>query len=89
MVISRKPISNKNLIEHIIEKGGSSPSENEKYNEETEQKKSIKITIRIPKRMLRLIDNYLKNSLEQATRTHWIKDAITDKVSRDIIKGKE
>ena len=36
-----------------------------------------------------LIDKYLNSSLEQTARSHWIKNAIIDKVNKDIIKERE
>jgi hypothetical protein len=91
MAISRKPntIDKEKdlLIDRIIEKGGASPTQNKEINEEDNKSpKSIKLTIRLPQKMINIIDAYLKDSLEQTARTHWIKEAITEKINKDITK---
>lgn len=89
MAISKKPTNNKDLINKIIEKGGSGVAENIKSSQRIEKNKNTKITIRLPRKMLSLIDKYLNSSLEQTARSHWIKNAIIDKVNKDIIKERE
>jgi len=83
MAIAKKPSSNNkniDLTDAIISKGGSSPSE-ELYNENN----NIKLTIRLSSKMLNIIDNYLENSISKKTRTCWVREAVEEKIKRDII----
>lgn len=77
MSITRKPLST--IEKKIIEKGGSSPT-----TSNTENSNLIKITLRLPFNMLRIIDNYLLNNISKKNRTQWIKEAIAEKIAKDI-----
>lgn len=82
MAIAKKPSSNNqniNLTDAIISKGGSSPSE-QLYDENN----NIKLTIRLSSKMLNIIDNYLENSISKKTRTCWVREAVEEKIKRDI-----
>lgn len=79
MAITRKPLST--IEKKIIEKGGSSPTtSNQEANNLT------KITLRLPFNMLRIIDNYLLKHISKKNRTQWIKEAIAEKIEKDIEK---
>ena len=81
MAIAKKPSSNNkniDLTDAIISKGGSSPSE-QLYNENNN-----KLTIRLSSKMLNIIDNYLENSISKKTRTCWVREAVEEKIKRDI-----
>ena len=81
MALIKKPLHNKSnegLIDSIINKGGSSPSF------DTNKNRSIKITIRLPHDMLSMIDVYLKRSISKKTRTCWIREAVAEKIEKDI-----
>jgi len=85
MAISKKPISKKisnSFTDSIINKGGSSP--NDVSNIIIDTNESIKITIRLPSKMLNIIDDYLKNSISKKTRTSWLREAAEDKIKKDI-----
>lgn len=79
MAITRKPLST--IEKKIIEKGGSSPTAS---NQETNN--LTKITLRLPFNMLRIIDNYLLKHISKKNRTQWIKEAIAEKIEKDIEK---
>ena len=82
MAIAKKPSTNKmniGLINTIINKGGSSPSE-QLY----EENKNLKVTIRLPSKMLNMIDNYLEGSISKKTRTCWVREAVEEKIKKDI-----
>jgi hypothetical protein len=82
MVIAKKPLVNKdsvNLTNTIINKGGTSPKE-----QIYEENKNIKITIRLPSKMLNIIDTYLADSISNKTRTCWLREAIEEKVEKEI-----
>ena len=77
MAITRKPLS---IIEKkIIEKGGSSPT-----TSSAEGNRLTKITLRIPSNMLHIIDTYLSSNISKKNRTQWIKEAIAEKIEKDI-----
>lgn len=83
MAIVKKPTTNKmniDLTDAIINKGGSSPSE-----QAEEENKNLKVTIRLPSKMLNMIDNYLEKSISKKTRTCWVKEAVEEKIKRDIV----
>lgn len=82
MAISKKPISNvqEDQIERLINKGGGSVNRSQYIHHENQ----IKITLRIPKQMLDVIDNYLDNDISKKTRTQWIKEAIEKRIKEDI-----
>lgn len=83
MVIAKKPLSNsKNiaLTDLIISKGGTAPSDT-LCNENT----NIKITIRLSAKMLNIIDQYLETSISKKTRTCWLREAIEEKINKDIL----
>ena len=82
MAIAKKPSTNRkniDLTDAIINKGGSSPSE-----QVYEENSNIKVTIRLTSKMLNIIDNYLENSISQKTRTCWVREAVEEKIKRDI-----
>lgn len=82
MAIVKKPFSDKgkfDLTDEIISKGGSSPSD-QLY----EENNNVKVTIRLTSKMLYIIDNYLKNSISKKTRTCWVREAVEEKIKRDI-----
>ena len=61
MAIAKKPSTNQkniDLTDAIINKGGSSPSE-QVYEQVYEENSNIKVTIRLTSKMLNIIDNYL------------------------------
>ncbi|MDZ5762783.1 hypothetical protein Cyrtocomes_01178 [Candidatus Cyrtobacter comes] len=86
MAISRKPIkgtnnhTKKDLIEEIINKGGSSAID----HEQTEHKYAtqLKITVRLPAKVIQIIDLYVKDSMSTTTRNQFIKEAIADKLNK-------
>jgi hypothetical protein len=85
MVIAKKPVLKNKfqktlLIESIISKGGS-VSSIDKPNQEIG---NIKITLRLPKKMLIKIDEYLLNCSFPRTRNHWVKEAIEKKMKHEI-----
>jgi len=86
MAISRKPKQNKdsnggkNLIESIINKGGSSP-----MGETQPLKKGVaqlKITVRLPIKVIQAIDSYVGDSMSITTRNQFIKEAIAEKLDK-------
>ena len=79
MAITRKPLST--IEKKIIEKGGSSPTASNQENNNL-----TKITLRLPFNMLRIIDNYLLKHISKKNRTQWIKEAIAEKIEKDIEK---
>jgi hypothetical protein len=82
MTITKKPVKtnhNSKLINTIINKGGSSPT-NQEYNINN----YVKVTIRLPHKMLNMIDSYLEDSISKKTRTHWLREAAEEKIDRDI-----
>ena len=86
MVISRKPkysnIDDK-LVDQILSKGGSTIQPKNGLKNDNE---SVKITIRIPKKMLQVIDNFLNTSICSKPRNVWIKAAIEKKINTDILE---
>ena len=83
MAISRKPYYDQkkvNLTDAIISKGGSSPSE-----QLSKENDNIKLTLRLPSRMLCIIDDYLEKCISNKTRTYWIREAIEEKMKKEII----
>ncbi|MFU7503151.1 MAG: hypothetical protein ACE1S7_07170 [Candidatus Tisiphia sp.] len=82
MVIAKKPFSkriNIDLTDAIISKGGSSSSEQLHH-----ENKNIKVTIRLSSKMINIIDNYLEKSISKKTRTCWVREAVEEKIERDI-----
>jgi hypothetical protein len=84
MAISKKPVRNNSaaLLNEIINKGGSTPSA--KKFEQCEGIENIKITLRLPEKMLYVLDNHLKDSLYSKTRNTWIREAIERKIKEEI-----
>ena len=85
MAITKKPINkkiNSSFTDAIINKGGSSPNDIKDIIIDTNE--SIKITIRLPNKMLNIIDNYLENSISKKTRTSWLRDAAEEKIKKEI-----
>ena len=85
MVIAKKPLNNKpnnKLVDNIINKGGSSPTEiNNSAND------YVKITLRLPNKMIKIIDDHLKDSISKKTRTGWLREAAEEKITRDVTKS--
>lgn len=82
MVIAKKPFSKKmniDLTDAIISKGGSSSSEQLHH-----ENKNVKVTIRLSSKMINIIDNYLEKSISKKTRTCWVREAVEEKIERDI-----
>jgi hypothetical protein len=82
MAIAKKPSFDKkniDLTDVIISKGGSSPSK-QLY----EENNNVKVTIRLTSKMLNIIDNYLENSISKKTRTCWVREAVEEKIKRDM-----
>jgi hypothetical protein len=82
MAIAKKPSNNKrdiDLTDAIISKGGSSSSE-----QLFEENHHIKVTIRLPSKMLNMIDNYLAKSIGKKTRTCWVREAVEEKIKNDL-----
>lgn len=82
MVIAKKPFSkmiNIDLTDAIIGKGGSSSSEQLHH-----ENKNIKVTIRLSSKMINIIDNYLEKSISKKTRTCWVREAVEEKIVRDV-----
>lgn len=85
MAITKKPINKKvsdSFTNTIINKGGSSSNDINDTSVDTNE--SVKVTIRLPSKMLNMIDNYLKNSISKKTRTSWLREAAEDKIKKDI-----
>lgn len=83
MTIAKKPVTTKvdiGLTDKIISKGGSSP-----YEQCYEENKHLKITLRLPEKMLNIIDNYLEKSISKKTRTLWIREAVEEKMKKEIV----
>ena len=82
---SKKPTKKNNeiLINKVINKGGSSPLLITEQNLDSKNE-NIKITIRIPLKMLNVIDDYLENSIYSKARNIWIKEAIEKKIKEEI-----
>ena len=85
MTITKKPTKKNNeiLINKVINKGGSSPLLITEQNLDSKNE-NIKITIRIPLKMLNVIDDYLENSIYSKARNIWIKEAIEKKIKEEI-----
>lgn len=82
MVIAKKPFSKKmniDLTDAIISKGGSSSS-----GQLHHENKNVKVTIRLSSKMINIIDNYLEKSISNKTRTCWVREAVEEKIERDI-----
>ena len=94
MAVTQKPnksnkfIKQEKLVDDIISKGGSSPTYDIDLNQHKKNDKNMKMTIRIPIAMVRIIDSYLKNSINTKARNYWIKEAIEEKINRDITRYK-
>jgi len=82
MAITRKPLKttqNSKLINTIISKGGGGSA-----TTEDNINNYVKVTVRLPLRMLNIIDRYLENSISKNTRTHWLREAAEEKIDREI-----
>jgi hypothetical protein len=84
MTITKKPTIRNNqtltgLIDNVINKGLVKTEQNPDSKND-----NIKITIRIPAKMLNAIDNYLENSIYSKARNIWIKEAIEKKIKEEI-----
>lgn len=88
MAITKKPTKKNHddnkLADIIINKGGSSP-----INLEDDKNNHVKITIRLPHKMLNIIDCYLKESMSKKTRTSWLREAAEEKIAREITEKKQ
>lgn len=92
MAIIKKPSKKNNeLIDAIISKGGGSPitserNENASINiKEEDANDHVKITLRLPHKMLNIIDRYLEKSISKKTRTVWLREAAEEKIDREIL----
>jgi hypothetical protein len=89
MAIAKKPSrkqKSEELTEIIINKGGSSPNNNSSNS----KNENIKVTIRLSEKVLNIIDEYLERSISNKTRTSWVREAVEEKISRDITRdGRE
>jgi hypothetical protein len=86
MAIAKKPSrkqQNEELTEIIINKGGSSP----RNNFSNGKNDNIKVTIRLSAKVLNIIDDYLAESISNKTRTSWVREAVEEKIKKDITKG--
>lgn len=81
MTIAKKPSIIK-LTESIINKGGSSP-----LSDLPKKNKNFKVTLRLSSKMIDMIDNYLKKSISNKTRTCWIREAVEEKIRKEITKS--
>jgi hypothetical protein len=82
MAIAKKPTqksTDDKLADIIINKGGSSPD-----NTDDSSNNHIKITVRLPHKMLNIIDCYLEESISKKTRTSWLREAAEEKIAREI-----
>jgi hypothetical protein len=87
MAITKKPTKDTNynkLADSIINKGGSSP-----INLGDDKKNQIKLTLRLPRKMLDIIDCYLEESISEKTRTQWLREAAEEKIAREITDQKQ
>jgi hypothetical protein len=87
MAITKKPTKRTNdtkLADYIINKGGSSP-----INSGDDKKNQIKLTVRLPHKMLDIIDCYLEESISKKTRTQWLREAAEEKIAREITEPKQ
>lgn len=87
MAITKKPTKvthDNKLADSIINKGGSSPT-----NLEDNKKNQIKLTLRLPHKMLDIIDCYLEESISKKTRTQWLREAAEEKIAREITDQKQ
>ena len=88
MPIAKKPsryTGDKILADEIINRGGSSPSAD--YTERKNE--NIKVTIRLSEKVLSIIDSYLVKSISKKTRTSWVREAVEEKINREITNNKE
>lgn len=88
MPIVKKPSrsqQNQKLTEEIINRGGSGPSNH--YKEDKNE--NVKITIRLSEKVLNIIDAHLVESISKKTRTSWVREAVEEKISREITKSRE
>lgn len=84
MTITKKPTIRSNqtitdLIDNVINKGLVKTEQNTDSRND-----NIKITIRIPAKMLNAIDSYLESSIYSKARNVWIKEAIEKKIKEEI-----
>lgn len=85
MVIAKKPLKNKlnnKLVDNIINKGGSSATEIDHSTNDY-----VKITLRLPNKMIKIIDDHLKDSISKKTRTGWLREAAEEKITKDVTKS--
>ena len=82
MAITKKPLINNQsntLLSNIINKGGSSPT-----SQGIDQNNNVKITIRLSRKMITIIDSYLEKNISKKTRTCWLREAIEEKIKKEI-----
>lgn len=78
MAISSKPKKVRNdVIEQIIDKGGSVPEKKIK-----QKKNVISVRLNVPSNMLREIDSLLADSIIPKTRHSWILEAMLEKLKQ-------
>lgn len=88
MAIAKKPSKDQQdtrLTEEIINRGGSSPSNDYKVD----KNENIKVTIRLSEKVLNIIDCHLVKSISKKTRTSWVREAVEEKINREITNNKE
>ncbi len=85
MAITKKPTTKPSelLISDIINRGGSSTLAKTELSL-NDKKENIKLSIRLPIKMLTTIDNYLENNISSKTRNAWIKEAIEERIKKEI-----
>jgi hypothetical protein len=85
MAITKKPFRKKvddKITSAIINRGGGSP-----YSEACDSNnENKKVTIRLSEKMLNIIDEYLTNCISNKTRTSWVREAVEEKIKREIRK---
>jgi hypothetical protein len=84
MAITRKPAPSKPVsavdVEELINRGGSSPVQ---QSEPSGEDGAVPVILRIPKSMLRNIDQVVKSRPVRIPRHTWILEALYEKLSRD------
>ena len=73
---------NEELTQVIINRGGSSPNIESSDN----KNENIKVTIRLSEKVLNIIDEYLAKSISNKSRTSWVREAVEEKIKRDITR---
>ena len=94
MAVTKKPFRakvDKRTIDQIINRGGTSSCDQDngfKNDQDNNLKnENVRVTIRLTTKMLDIIDQYLINCMSKKTRTAWVREAVEEKIIRDIQKG--